>query len=41
MGLPLEFALQLDLGPDPFSSQDRIEGALAFVENRPPQWKNA
>jgi enoyl-CoA hydratase/carnithine racemase len=41
MGLPLEVALHLDLGPDPFSSQDRIEGALAFVEGRPPQWKNA
>jgi enoyl-CoA hydratase len=36
--LPLESALRLDLGPDPYRSNDRVEGTRAFVEQRPPRW---
>jgi enoyl-CoA hydratase/carnithine racemase len=39
--LPVDTAYQLDLGPDPRDSKDRIEGIAAFVEKRPPRWQNA
>lgn len=36
--LPIPAALRLDAGPSPYLSQDRGEGAAAFVEKRPPKW---
>lgn len=35
---PLE-AFHLNVGPDVYSSEDRIEGARAFAEKRKPVWK--
>jgi hypothetical protein len=30
---------RLDVGPDPYTSEDRAEGVAARLENRPPVWK--
>ena len=37
--LPVHAALRLDVGPDPYSSEDRAEGVRAFLEKRPPVWR--
>lgn len=39
LGLPVAAALRLEAGPDPYSSEDRVEGARAYLEKRTPQWK--
>jgi enoyl-CoA hydratase/carnithine racemase len=39
-GQPLFAALRLDCGPDPYASEDRVEGVRAFVEKRKPEWRN-
>lgn len=38
-GLPLHAGLRLDAGPDVYASEDRKEGARAFLEKRPPVWQ--
>lgn len=37
--LPVASAVRLDLGPSPYLSEDRIEGANAFRESRAPEWR--
>lgn len=37
--LPLMSAVALGAGPDPYTSQDRIEGVRAFREKRAPRWQ--
>jgi enoyl-CoA hydratase len=36
--LPPATALRLDSGPDPYGSDDAVEGIAAFREKRPPVW---
>lgn len=36
--LPVSAALRLDVGPDPYASQDRAEGIAAFFAKRRPSW---
>jgi enoyl-CoA hydratase len=36
--LPLWQALRLDVGPNPYLSEDRKEGIAAYLEKRPPRW---
>jgi enoyl-CoA hydratase len=37
--LPVAAALRLDVGPDPYTSEDRVEGIAAFLERRRPVWR--
>jgi enoyl-CoA hydratase len=37
--LPVHSALRLNVGPNPYTSEDRKEGALAFLEKRAPKWQ--
>lgn len=38
MGVPVPLALRLDVGPDPYQSSDRLEGARAFLDRRDAEW---
>lgn len=38
-GMPLHAAVRLDAGPDVYASEDRKEGARAYLEKRAPKWE--
>jgi enoyl-CoA hydratase len=37
--LPVQTALRLNVGPNPYLTEDRQEGIRAYLEKRPPIWK--
>jgi enoyl-CoA hydratase len=39
MDMPVATALRLDLGPNPYLSEDRKEGIKARLEKRKPVWQ--
>lgn len=37
--LPIAAALRMNPSPNPYLSEDRVEGVAAFREGRPPRWR--
>lgn len=37
--MPVHAALRLNVGPNPYTSEDRAEGVRAFLEKRKPKWR--
>jgi enoyl-CoA hydratase len=37
--LPIQEAVRLSVGPDPYTSRDQEEGVAAFLDKRDPQWQ--